>query len=192
MSAATWYFEDQSKVDLLRAEAKSWLGTRFVPFSRAKGGGIDCVGFVEEVLAAAGLERLNFQRTDADYSRHTHNTRILDYMRGTNDDPQSKVIAARLADIPVKDHEFTEPPMPGDILVLKDGSDRTGLGIWHMPVMMTNRKFMQSAPRLGVCEGNIKDSTYRTHLEAHFRARATPLVRENLSTKNSQLETAPK
>lgn len=126
-------------------------------------------------MAAAGIESFSIPRTEADYSRHIHNDRILDYLRGRTDDPQSLGIAARFAELPVIENDPIEPLMAGDVLVLKHGSERTMLGVWHMPVMMTHRKFMHCAPGVGVNEGNIDDSTYRQRLKAHFRARSEPL-----------------
>lgn len=124
------------------------------------------------MVDAGAIEPFTFPRTGADYSRHVHNDRILNVLRGKDDDPQSATVAARFAELSIIEGDFAETPMPGDILILKDGSERTGLGVWHMPVMMTQRKFFHCVPRLGVCEGNIDDPTWRNHLVAHFRARA--------------------
>jgi hypothetical protein len=83
-------------------------------------GGVDCVGFVEEVMREAGLPRFEFPRTDHDYSRHVHNDKILDYLRGRVDDVQSAQLATLFAELPIVDHNPVETVMPGDILVLKD------------------------------------------------------------------------
>lgn len=171
----TWHFEDAARVQALRSAAASWEKTPFAPFANAKGphGGIDCVGYGEALLAASGIGDFNFPRTPQDYSRNVHNDKILNMLRGKHEDPQSAILAARFAEFPSgDDNAFTEPPMVGDLLVLKDGSDRTGLGVWHLPIMLTHRKFTHCAPRLGVSEGNIDDSTYRRLLVAHFRARS--------------------
>jgi hypothetical protein len=177
-SAPLWFFQDADAVQALRIEAASWERTPFAQFSKAKGvdGGIDCAGFAEAVMAAAGIGGFEIPRMANDYSRHVHNDRILDYLRGRHEDPQSALIAARFAELAVVDNDPVEDLMPGDVLILKDGSNRTMLGVWHMPVMMTRRKFMHCAPRLGVCEGNIDDATYRRNFIAHFRARAIPLL----------------
>ncbi len=167
-----WFFADPARVDALIAEARSWWGTPFAYFSRAKGpsGGIDCMGFVEEVTATAGLERFAVARTDEDYSRHVHNDKILNNLRGLDPDPISATLAARWVELPVVDGDFVDPPMVGDLLILKDAGGR-GTGVFHMPLMISPTLFMHCAPRLGVIEGQIDDPTYRSHLVAHFRAR---------------------
>lgn len=171
-----WFFEDEGRVFLLRAEAYSWTGTPFAYFSRAKGvnGGIDCLGLIEEITAAVGLERFAFERTDADYSRHIHNDKILNNLRGLDDTEASATLKARWSELQVVDGEFTEAPMVGDLPIYKDAGVR-GNGVFHMPIMITSSLFIHCAPRLGVIEGQIDDPTYANHLVAHFRARATPL-----------------
>jgi cell wall-associated NlpC family hydrolase len=167
-----WYFEDPTRAAALIAAARSWRGTPFAMFSRAKGphGGVDCVAFVEEVTAAAGLERFDLGRTDEDYSRHVHNDKILNHFRGLADNPNSVVIARRWDELPEK---LRSAPMVGDILICKDGGrigDR-GNGVFHMPIMVSPTIFMHCAPKLGVAEGQIDDPTYSDHIVAHFRAR---------------------
>lgn len=170
-----WFFEDADAARKLRNECESWRGTPFAYFSRAKGphGGIDCLGFVEEVTAAVGLESWTFERTNEDYSRHVHNDKILKHLRGQVDDPASATLFARWAEFMVVEEHFTEQPMTGDLLILKDAGGR-GNGVFHMPIMINGSIFMHCAPPIGVLEGQIDDPTYRTRLYAHFRARATP------------------
>lgn len=208
-SLASWFFDDPAKAELLISEARSWWGTPFAYFSRAKGphGGIDCVGWCEEVTAAAGLERFAFERSETDYSRHVHNNKILNHLRGLATEftelpyegwedwsrfadmpvAASLALAARWAELPVRDRDFTEPPMIGDLLIYKDTGRRgRGNGVFHMPLMISPTIFMQCAPYIGgVSEGQIDDPTYADHLDAHFRARATPT--SSLVTRHSSL-----
>ncbi len=173
----SWFFDDAEAVQRLCITRDEWAGTPFAPWSRAKGpsGGVDCVGYVEELMAGAGLPRLDFPRSAHDYSRNVHNDKILNYLRGLHEDEQSARLKAIFAEFPVMENDFTEPPMVGDLLILKDQGrhGRTGNGVFHMPVMIGPRKFTHCAPRLGVNEGNIEDPTYRNHLVAHFRARSS-------------------
>lgn len=171
----SWFFSDPTNAEALVTEARSWWGTPFHFFSRAKGpqGGIDCLGFCEEVTAAAGLERWAFDRSSADYSRHVHNDTIANTLRGLDDSAASRTIAARWAELPVVERDFVDPPMPGDLVLYKD-EGTTGLGVFHMGIMISPTIFMQCAPRLGVCEAQIDDPTYSSRLLAHFRARALP------------------
>lgn len=172
----TWFFEDAAHVQALRTEAASWFGTPFHFYSRAKGydGGIDCVGFCEEVTAAAGLERWAFERSGEDYSRHVINDTIANLLRGKIENDASRTLAARWAELPVKDNDFTEPPMVGDLVLYKDGSRETGSAVFHIGVMISPTIFMQCAPRIKVCEAQIDDPTYSGKLFAHFRARSLP------------------
>lgn len=178
---ASWFFSDSAAVQRLCKELESWRGTPFRFGSRAKGivGGTDCVGFCEAVMKAAGaVEEFNFPRRPADMSRHVHNDRILNYLRGKSLsetgglDPQSKVLAERFEELDV---EAIVAPitslqlMPGDLLILK-----TGVGLYHMPIMMSHTAFMQCAYPDGVSEGDITAPNYREHLVAAFRARAEP------------------
>lgn len=168
-----WFFEDAAAVQRLRNAAAEWNPTPFRPFSRAKGpgGGIDCVGFVEELMVAAGaVEPFAFPRTDADYQSNRTPLRILHYLRGEErDDPQSKRLAAIFAELRLpeeKDNLHPDIFMPGDLLVLRDG------GQIHIPVMLRGRRFTHCARPEGVAEGNLHDTTFSKHLVAAFRARA--------------------
>jgi cell wall-associated NlpC family hydrolase len=173
-----WFFADESRVALLLSAAEEWNLTPFRFGSRAKGkdGGIDCVGLVEEIMAAAGIERFHFERTPADNSRHVYNEKILDYLRGKYPDPQSKrllEIFAELDPLPEKKqrtafiHYYEPPFLPGDLLIMK-----TGRGLYHMPVMLTETTFIQCAFPGGVSEGDILAPNYQDYLVAAFRARS--------------------
>jgi len=170
-----WFFDDAAAVQRLCVECESWRRTPFRFGSRAKGigGGADCVGFCEAVMLAAGaVTQFNFPRTPADNSRHVHNDRILNYLRGKVDDPQSAYLAQRFVELFVIDPEEPGAPTPvpflaGDLVLMK-----TGKGLWHMPVMMSATAFMQCAFPDGVTEGDITAPNYRKYLVAAFRARA--------------------
>jgi cell wall-associated NlpC family hydrolase len=174
----SFYFEDAEAVHRLRTEAAQWRGTGFYPYSKAKGGGVDCVGLCEALLSAAGAipADLSFPRAPADYSRHVHNDKILNYLRGNvADDPQSTLLARMFAELPKPErkqlsafrYDYEPQLMPGDVLILKGG-----VGIFHMPVMLSDRSFIQSAYPDGVSEGDIGDSNYEPFIVAVFRARA--------------------
>jgi hypothetical protein len=179
-----WFFSDPAAVAKLYREAFDWTHDRAgrrapTPFrfgSSVKGatGGTDCVGLVEQLMAASGIERFNFPREPIDNSRHAHNDKILNYLRGQHADPQSKILAARFAELPLPEKKkrsafllYYDPPfMPGDLLIMK-----TGKGLWHMPVMMNDHVFIQCAFPDGVSEGDILAPNYHGYLVALFRAR---------------------
>lgn len=180
-ASGPWFFDDAEAVQRLRAAAAALRGK---PFSK---GHNDCVWLAEALHVAAGsVTGFNFERRPEDYSRHVHNDRILNFLRGTATiaetgkiDPQSVSLAERFVELelPTKNQlsffRFTyEPPfMPGDLLIMKSAS-KTNRGVWHMPVMLDDHTFVQCAFPRGVTQGDITDPNYRDILEAVFRARA--------------------
>lgn len=171
-----FFFDDAEAVQRLRNAFAEWRGTPFRPFSRAKGegGGIDCVGFAEELLHAAGaVEKFTFPRSSADYQGNAElrAAKVLRYLRGEiEDDAQSAELARRFAELELPVERVTNPNgllfQPGDLLVLQHGS------MFHLPVTLDGRRFAHCAYPNGVDEGNIHDPTFSRHLVAHFRARA--------------------
>jgi cell wall-associated NlpC family hydrolase len=182
------YFDEPLAARKLRQEALSWVGTPFREYyqeeieahrtknpGRAfdlKGGGIDCIGLVQEIYARTGAaEHFIFKREAADYQSHQLGEKILDWLRGKVDDPQSKRLSELFIELEIPDavkDPFVETPRdffkPGDILVMQHGS------LFHMPVLYDDElHFVNALPRLGVTEGTIQDSTYSKHLVAAFR-----------------------
>jgi cell wall-associated NlpC family hydrolase len=107
------HFDDESHVTALLTEAASWRHTPFRFGSRAKGrtGGTDCVGLCEALLLAAGaVDSFNFPRHPADMSRHVHNDRILNYLRGRDDDPQSATLASVFQELNVEPFKILNSP----------------------------------------------------------------------------------
>jgi cell wall-associated NlpC family hydrolase len=138
---------------------------------KGPGGGIDCVGLVQEIFARSGAtDKWLFPRTHADYQSHQTGEKILDWLRGKADDPQSK----RSVRNPARagnSRRVTDPHAvtprdffkPGDILVMRHGA------LFHMPVIIDNDlHFVNAIPRMGVIEGTIQDSSYSSHLVAVF------------------------
>lgn len=181
MSEAS-HFDDAREARKLREEAVSWIGTPFreyyqqdVPAGvdlKGMGGGIDCIGLVQEIMSRIGAsEGFVFKRESSDYQAHNLGEKILDWMRGKVDDPQSKTLSEILIELEipesVTDRDKETPRdffKPGDILVMQHGS------LFHLPVIYDDDlHFVNAIPRLGVVEGTIQDSTYSKHLVAVFR-----------------------
>jgi cell wall-associated NlpC family hydrolase len=179
------YFDDEEKAKALKAEARSWLGTPFREYYQQSlsrkvdlkgiGGGIDCVGLVQEIMARVGAsEDFIFPRDPGDYQSHQTGEKVLDWLRGKADDSQSKRLGEILVELSVPDKVIdphAETPRdffkPGDICVLKHGS------LFHLPVIVDrDLHFVNALPRAGVIEGTIQDSTYSVHLVSVFRVRA--------------------
>jgi cell wall-associated NlpC family hydrolase len=183
------YFDDHAKARELREEALSWVGTPFREYYqqdmeegtdvKGQGGGIDCIGLVQEVMLRIGAsDRFIFHRDPSDYQAQNLGEKILDWLRGKVDDPQSKRLAEILAELEIPDG-VTDPRAetprdffkPGDILVMQHGS------LFHMPVIYDDDlHFVNALPRLGVVEGTIQDASYNRHLVAVFRLKPRPKV----------------
>ena len=168
-----WFFSDPLAQERLITAAAEWDETPYRPFSRAKGpaGGVDCVGFAEEIFVACGaVEKFSFPRTDADYQSSRAELRVLRYLRGqVADDPQSAYLASRFVELELPEGRINLHPalfMPGDLLVLRDG------GQMHLPIMLRGRRFVHCMNPLGVQLGNIHDTTFSGHFDALFRARS--------------------
>jgi cell wall-associated NlpC family hydrolase len=197
---ASSYFDDPIAARKLRVEALSWIGTPFREYYqeeleagraalgdrvasldvKGQGGGIDCVGLVQEIFARSGAtDKWVFPRTPADYQSHQLGEKILDWLRGRGDSPespgtvapQSEMLGQILIELEIPD-AVTDPKAdtprnffkPGDILVMRHGA------LFHMPVIVDNDlHFVNAIPRMGVIEGTIQDSSYSLHLVAVFR-----------------------
>jgi cell wall-associated NlpC family hydrolase len=176
------YFDHPLAARKLREEALSWIGTPFREYYqqdteepidlKGMGGGIDCIGLVQEImLRCQATDKFIFARESSDYQSHSTGDKILDWLRGKADDPQSKKLAVMFAELEipdaVKDPKAVTPRdffKPGDILVMKRGS------LFHMPIIYDDDlNFVNAIPRRGVVEGTIQDSTYSRHLVGVFR-----------------------
>ena len=84
-------------------EAETWLGTPYHHMARIKGAGVDCLTFLAEVYAAAGViepvKEIPFYR--------------LDFMRHQSDESYLDALLAR-------GHEV-EAPLPADVVLYKWG-----------------------------------------------------------------------
>jgi cell wall-associated NlpC family hydrolase len=196
------YFDDARAARKLRQEALSWIGTPFREYYQEeleahraqypgqkldlKGGGIDCIGLTQEIFSRIGAtDKFVFARDAADYQSHQTGEKILDWLRGKVDDPQSKRLSEILTELEippdVKDPLRDTPRdffKPGDILVMQHGS------LFHMPVIYDDQlHFVNALPRMGVIEGTIQDSTFSKHLVAVFRLK--PKKQELSATENA-------
>jgi cell wall-associated NlpC family hydrolase len=181
MSRQTYFFEDAAAQQRLCNAAAEWPDTPFREFSKApgRGGGVDCVGLCEALMAAAGVCEFSFPREQSDYQGHAPG-KILRYLRGRiADDPRSARLAEIFAEIPLPAPQGPvlrgkgipwNPPkelfMPGDLVICK--SD----GLFHMPIMLRGRRFISAVHTQGVIEGDIHDPSYSRHFVALFRARS--------------------
>jgi hypothetical protein len=176
-----WFFNDPEKQALGLVVTKSWEGTPFFKFSKAKGrhGGIDCANYCEAWYYETGVLPflIDAERTGADYSQVAHNTRFLNFIRGKADDPRSATVSEIFHEFLVVDKRFTEPPMFGDLIVGRNDSKlarEQGESLWHLGIMVGPKK-LTNCNSLGVRLGHIDDPTFKRHFYAHFRPRAAVL-----------------
>ena len=105
-------------------EAESWLGTPYHPHARIKGAGVDCLTFLAEVYAAAGIIEpivdIPFYRTDGMFHQkeETYLNGVLKY--GT---------------------EIIGPPEPGDAVLFKWGPL-----FWHGAIVIKWPKLIHASP----------------------------------------------
>ncbi len=177
--APRFFFEDAAAVQRLHEAFAKWDGTPFRQNSKAAGpgGGIDCVGFVEEAMGReAGVDRgepFAFPRTSADYQSHRTEARVLMYLRGEHEDPQSERLAQLFAELTLPPDRSNLLPaffLPGDLVALRRR------GMFHLLIMLDAPRFMHCAFPYGVAEGNIHDPTFSTHIDAMFRARGASAI----------------
>jgi hypothetical protein len=181
------YFDDEAAAEKLREEALKWVGAPFGEFYSKEEvdpnrpvpprppdarGSVDCIGLLQEIFTRIGAsEEFVFKRESADYQSHQLGDKVLQWLRGEMDDPQSKRLAEILTELEIPD-AFNDPNAkaprdffkPGDILVMQHH------GLFHLPVLIDrDLHFVNALPRLGVMEGTIQDATYRRYLVAAFR-----------------------
>jgi hypothetical protein len=177
MSPTSYFFSDPDRVAALHAAIWELRDMTFAEGSR------DCIRYGELVMAGAGLpETFDFQRTDADYKGHAHNTKILRYLRGEHEDPQSSILHARFVELTDKldtlvpkatwphGRVLTTGLMPGDIVIIK----AMLRGVWHFGIMINDRTYTHCAYDIGVTQGDITEGHIRERLTAIFRARMVP------------------
>jgi hypothetical protein len=200
--ATPWFFDSPAAVAKLLRAVEKRKNTPWAENSRAcgPGGGYDCENYIEDIALEVGVidGPFDFPRTDSDFRSHVHNTKFLNYLRGKfvipsevegprceTIDPRSLRLAQIFAELDIDElvpiarwpDELVRSTglMPGDLLVIKAHIP----GVWHLPMMISDRTFTHCAAPDGVSQGDVTQGDYRSQLRAAFRARAVPL---NLST----------
>ena len=119
------------------AEARSWIGTRWLHQASLKGKGCDCIGLVAGVARNVGIpEALQFQR-DIRY-------------QGYGRTPDSRLLREAVS----KYLEPTEDPQPGDVILMRFDAEPQHFGI------LSKRDYMIHALALArkVAEHRIDDA----------------------------------
>ena len=144
------FFDDPARQALLLAEAKSWLGTRFIHLASVKGGGVDCVQLVGQLMTACGvISGYKFPDYTLDWSQGNSRSIIVDYIQQTG----------RFCLVE------NEAPRIGDVVCF-----RIAKAIHHAGVMLGPRVFVHALAGSVVSPGTIDDPTWAKRLAATYRA----------------------
>jgi NlpC/P60 family putative phage cell wall peptidase len=130
--------------DLIVAEARTWIGTRFHHQGRVKGAGVDCIGLAIGVGKVLGLVPPEFDYNG--YKRTPVGMTLVDVMRESG-----------LVDEVYETH-------PGDILVFRVAHDPQ-----HVAILSDCNTLIHSyAQARKVCEARY-DSVWREHFVTAFK-----------------------
>jgi cell wall-associated NlpC family hydrolase len=125
-----YYFEDQEKQKILKAELDEWLGTPFRHWAGVKGEGCDCIHLVVRVFEKMGLGPIKIDRYSKDWHIHNSKELLLSGMRRT---------MKGFVELPLD----TEP-MNGDVVLYKFGKTTSHSAIYF------DKKVYQSITGIGV------------------------------------------
>lgn len=146
------FFSTPARIAALDAEARSWLGTPFVPHAMVKGAGTDCVHLVAGIYVACGaLFRPDVAGLPAyalNEGSHLRESRIENWFASRPD--------------------FCEVPasglQPGDALVLNMA--RVG---HHLGLFLGQMEFIHALPQREVTISSLAESFYQRRISVCFR-----------------------
>lgn len=150
------YFDDPDHFDALVIELKSWQGTPFVECKAVKGGGADCIQFIERSLFAVGaIGPVTFPK----------------YVTRGGGAEMLRVLIERMSAVPRLQCVWSRPhglPKPeikrGDVLIIS-----TGTALHHAVIVAEPPVIWHNLT--GVAEGNLFDPIVQKHTFAIYRAR---------------------
>jgi cell wall-associated NlpC family hydrolase len=119
------FFGSEERVLALRAEAESWVGTRFQGHARVKGAGVDCVQLAAGIYVATGfLREFEVGWYPIDGGHHDEKSRVVEWIEKSGAFERVG-IQQKVA----KDAKMTEPPAAGDLIVMKLGRVEHHVGV---------------------------------------------------------------
>lgn len=120
-------------------EARTWLGTPFLPHAQVKGSGVDCAHLAKAIYSvvnekAAGVRLPRYTMDGGDHLAEPYIEKFIHEAGFVKCDGV---------------------PLPGDLVTFKLGRIS-----YHMGVMVTDLTFIHAIRGFGVIESRIDDSTY--------------------------------
>lgn len=116
------FFSIDKRCAALDAEARLWLGTRFVASNCSRGHAVDCVRYAHALMRATGaFPELVIPDYTLDHARHSTHSQLLHFLL---DEP---VLAGRFVFAPAHG-----PRMPGDLYGLRSGHADHHIAV-HLP-----------------------------------------------------------
>lgn len=147
-----YFFDNPESRTALLDELRSWAGTPFAPRQAVKGGGVDCVHFVERALVNVGAMAAI---TWPNYVIHGGGAEML------------AAFEKFMAGIPEFDNRGRNADLrTGDVLLCS-----TGRAYHHLGIVGVLPTVWHSLPSCGVCEGNVGEKLVREHLRSAYRVK---------------------
>ena len=143
------FFNSLFRLGTLDAEARSWVGTPFVPHAMVKGAGVDCVHLVAGVYLACGvLQDFKPQSYSLDEGQHREDSKVLAWFEA-----HREFQPAATTDL-----------QPGDTICF-----RLARTEHHAGLMLGHGDFIHALPGRKVTVSNLRESFYRSRITAVFR-----------------------
>ena len=143
----TWWTPE--RVELLTAEAQSWIGTPFAPNSQSKGNGVSCHTLASALYEAGGYGALDIPNVPISHARFSRESLILPWF------------AAR------QDFEAVDPfgeLLPGDVIGFE-----IGRCVHHLGVMLPGRRFVHAIDGIGATLAILDDATWISRITNAWR-----------------------
>ncbi|NJM13075.1 MAG: hypothetical protein HC889_15510 [Synechococcaceae cyanobacterium SM1_2_3] len=144
------YFTDAERVQKLRAAARRWLGTPFIPHARICQAGVDCVNLCAELYRATGfLGPVCLPGYSMDGGKHNPESQLEKWLE---DSARFRLLA--------KDADL----LPGDLITFK-----IGRSAHHAGMILDGPHFIHCLFGRTVTLGTLVDGTFRRILHHGFR-----------------------
>ena len=153
-------FRSAERQAALLVEARSWLGTPFVPRGNLKGAGVDCVHLPAEIYRALhALSSYDFPDYHLDSGSHADRSLVTGWLDGRPDFAPLAPVEARL-----RQGFGAASLLPGDLLAF-----RIGKVVHHVGLLLGQARFIHCLRHRGVLESDLRDPTYAKRLVCAYR-----------------------
>lgn len=149
------FFNTPQRIAALDKEARTWLGTPFVPRAMIKGAGADCVHLVAGIYLAVGFLKSFESGKYALDEGNAKNSKLAAWFVGREDFVGVQALAC---------------PLPGDSLLFKLG----GRVEFHAGLMLDHGDFVHVLPGRVTIVSNLRESFYRRRIVSIHRPMEVP------------------